>query len=129
VAAVGPTMALVRPPEAAASAGGVGKDAPERAPSRPWGNDGRGRLRILMLTAEPPSATARGGRPQVTNAALVELAKRHDVTLVTQAGGDPADAAAIAAWAAAGAGSTSSGGPGCAGWRCSAAACDSSGTG
>lgn len=55
-----------------------------------------------MVTAEPPSAQSRGGRPQAAHAALVELSRRHRVTLVTQAGGDPADADAITAWRAAG---------------------------
>lgn len=55
-----------------------------------------------MVTAEPPSAQSRGGRPQAAHASLLGLSRRHAVILVTQAGGDPADADAINAWRAAG---------------------------
>jgi glycosyltransferase involved in cell wall biosynthesis len=55
-----------------------------------------------MVTAEPPSAKSRGGRPQATHASLLELSRRHAITLVTQAGGDPSDRDAIAMWRAAG---------------------------
>jgi polysaccharide biosynthesis protein PslH len=59
-------------------------------------------LRVLLVTPEPPSADARGGRPQATFAALAGLSMRHRVTLVVQAGGDPSDEDALEQWRAAG---------------------------
>lgn len=59
-------------------------------------------MRVLMVTPEPPSAKARGGRPHATHAELIGLASRHEITLVTQAGGDPGDSDALDRWRRAG---------------------------
>lgn len=52
-------------------------------------------MKILMVTVMPPRPEAPGAIPLVLNAELNGLKLRHTVTLVTVAGPDPAEWAAV----------------------------------
>jgi glycosyltransferase involved in cell wall biosynthesis len=52
-------------------------------------------MKILMVTPIPPARQATNAVPLVTQAALAALAPRHEVTLVTVAGPDPAELEAV----------------------------------
>src|SRR5690606_19051296 len=72
----------------------------------PWNTGGPGAtafpragglMRILLVTPMLPYPRALNAGPQVTYAALSELGARHDLTLATFAGPNPAERAAITA--------------------------------
>jgi glycosyltransferase involved in cell wall biosynthesis len=52
-------------------------------------------MKILMVTPMPPQPQATGAIPLVLHAQLTGLAARHDITLVTVAGPDPAEWQAV----------------------------------
>ncbi len=59
-------------------------------------------MRILMVTPMPPQPQPTNGVPLVTYAQLLGMRERHDITLATIAGPDPAEHAAVDALRAAG---------------------------
>ncbi|MEZ4863301.1 MAG: glycosyltransferase family 4 protein [Caldilineaceae bacterium] len=59
-------------------------------------------MKILLVTPMPPQPQAPGAIPLVLHAQLTALRARHEVTVLTVAGGDPGEQEAVAALAASG---------------------------